>query len=163
MDGAEHHQHGLSSFQSQKEAKGPGGLLKTELLFYQNYRWCLNPCPTFQETITHLKGELSKLEEVREEWHLTEVMTNVFLLSCALLNSADDYQAERFYRLPRRVRLVPPMRRVPDFARKLSRLARRSRVASVRRWRRRWQSEFDAFLAVFLKRQAQNLKTLTSV
>src|ERR1700737_2042671 len=111
MDGAEHHQHGLSSFQSQKEAKGPGGLLKTELLFYQNYRWCLNPCPTFQETITYLKGELSKLEEVREEWHVTEVMTNVFLLSCALLNSADDYQAERFYRLPRRARLIPLARR----------------------------------------------------
>jgi hydroxymethylpyrimidine pyrophosphatase-like HAD family hydrolase len=162
MDGAEHHQHGLSSFQSQKEAKGHGGLLKTELLFYQNYRWCLNPCPTFHETITYLKGELSKLEKLREEWHVTEVMTNVFLLSCALLNSADDYQAERFYRLPRRARLIPLVRRAPDFARKLSRLARRSRVASVRRWKRRWQTEFDAFLAVFFKGQARDPKTLTS-
>src|SRR2546428_3374141 len=116
MDGAEQHQHGLSSFQSQKPAKEQGRLLKTELLFYQNYRWCLNPCPTFQETISYLKGELGKLGKVREEWHVAEVMTNVFLLSSALLNSVDDYQAERAYRLPRRARLIPLVHRVPDFA-----------------------------------------------
>src|ERR1700694_5671311 len=129
MDAAEQHQHGLSSFQSQKEAEEHGCLLKSELLFYQSYRWCLNPSPTFQETITYLKGELSKLEKVREEWHVTEVMTNVFLLSSALLNSVDDYQAERAYELPRRARFIPLMRRVPDFVRKLSQFARRSRVA----------------------------------
>jgi hypothetical protein len=116
MDGAEQHQHGLSSFQSRKEAKEQGRLLKSELLFYQNYQWCLNPCPTFQETITYLKGELSKLEKVPEEWHLTEVLTNVFLLPSALLNSVDDYQAERVYRLPRRAGLIPLVRRVPDCA-----------------------------------------------
>src|ERR1700732_4010211 len=139
MDGAEQHQHGLSSFQSEKGSKEQGLLLKSELLFYQNYQWCLNPSPTFQETITYLEGELSKLEKVREEWQVTEVMTNVFLLSSALLNSVDDYQAERAYPLPRRVRLIPLMRRVPDLARKLSQFARRSRVASVRRWKRQWQ------------------------
>src|SRR6267378_7202364 len=123
MDGAEQHQHGLSSFQSLKEAKEQGRLFITEPLFYQDYRWCLNPCPTFQETITYLKGELSKLGKVREEWHVTEVMTNVFLLSSALLNSVDDYQAERAYELPRRARLITLMRCVPDFARKLSQFA----------------------------------------
>jgi hydroxymethylpyrimidine pyrophosphatase-like HAD family hydrolase len=163
MDGAEQHQHGLSSFQSLKEAKEQGRLFITEPLFYQDYRWCLNPCPTFQETITYLKGELSKLGKVREEWHVTEVMTNVFLLSSALLNSVDDYQAERAYELPRRARLIPLMRRVPDFARKLSQFARRSRVASVRRWKRQWQTECDAFLAVFFRGQTQDPKTLASV
>jgi hypothetical protein len=163
MDGAEQHQHGLSSFQSEKGSKEQGLLLKSELLFYQNYQWCLNPSPTFQETITYLKGELSKLEKVREEWHITEVMTNVFLLSSALLNSVDDYQAERVYRLPRRASLIPLVCRVPDVARKLRQSARRSRVAAVRRWKRGWQTEFDAFLAMFFKGQAQDPKVIASV
>src|SRR6516165_1932646 len=75
--------------------------LATELSFYQTYQWCLNPVLTVGETVGHLKDEIARLEGTDEDWRLGEVMTNVFLLSCTLLNSIDDYLRGPAYRLPR--------------------------------------------------------------
>src|SRR5713226_4559676 len=67
------------------------GQLPTELSFYGQYSWCLNACPTIQEVIEHLRQELSRLDEMEEDWQRTEVMTNVFLLSCAITDTVDKY------------------------------------------------------------------------
>src|SRR5579859_5604938 len=84
-----------------------GGLLGAELGFYRGYAWCLNPFLTVAETIEHLKGETDKLGKVPEEWQAGEVMTNVFLLSCALLNAADDYLRGTTFRLPKKAAALP--------------------------------------------------------
>ena len=60
-------------------------LLPTELNFYQAYAWCLNPYPTVREAIDYLRGEIGRLEIVPVGWQRSEVATNVFLLSCALM------------------------------------------------------------------------------
>ncbi len=66
-------------------------LLPTECEFYQAYNWCLNPFPTVLEAIDRLRGEIDRLKVVPHDWQAGEVATNVFLLSCALLNAVDEY------------------------------------------------------------------------
>ena len=67
------------------------GVLPTELEFYESYGWCLNPYLTVSEAIRHLRGELTRLVVVPHGWQLGEVTTNIFLLSCGLQNSVDEY------------------------------------------------------------------------
>jgi hypothetical protein len=76
-------------------------LLPTELNFYQAYAWCLNPYPTVREAIDYLRGEIGRLEIVPVGWQRSEVATNVFLLSCALMNAVEEYLRGATLRLPR--------------------------------------------------------------
>src|SRR5205807_843235 len=95
-----------SGRQAAEEAVGdgsPGG----EREFYQAYPWCLNPYPTVRETIEYLGGELHRLGTVRASWQTAEVMTNVYLLSCAVLNSIDEYLRGTTLTLPRRMPAGP--------------------------------------------------------
>src|SRR5437660_1751763 len=81
------------SAKPQAAARGTpqAAVTSAELAFYQGYPWCLNPYPTVRDTITYLGAELDRLGKVQESWQTGEVMTNVFLLSCALVNSIDEY------------------------------------------------------------------------
>src|SRR5689334_12708221 len=92
---------GSTPFQSVQVKTARISPLATELSFYQSYSWCLNPVLTVGETVGHLEHEIARLEGTDEDWRLGEVMTNVFLLSCTLLNSIDDYLRGPVYRLPR--------------------------------------------------------------
>src|SRR3981189_936111 len=76
-------------------------LLPTELDFYQTYNWCLDPHPTVRELINYLRSELDRFEVVPESWQRGEVVANVFLLSCALLNAVDEYLRGPALRLPK--------------------------------------------------------------
>src|SRR5260370_8796316 len=77
-------------------------LLESELGFYQGYRGWLNPFPTVGETAALLDDELAKLGTTCEAWQVREVMTNVFLLGCTLLNSVDDYVRGPTLRSPKK-------------------------------------------------------------
>jgi hypothetical protein len=66
-------------------------LLKAELDFYRDYPWCLNALPAIRDVVEHLRRELRRLDEGLENWQRAEVATNVFLLSCAVASSVDDY------------------------------------------------------------------------
>src|SRR5580704_17994388 len=78
-------------------------ILPEELDFYQAYAWCLNPYPTFLEASGYLGGEIKRLRTVPDGWQAEEVATNVFLLSCALLNAVEEYLRGSTLRLPRQV------------------------------------------------------------
>jgi hydroxymethylpyrimidine pyrophosphatase-like HAD family hydrolase len=127
-----------------------GTWLEADLSFYQSYPWCLNPCPTVRQAVAHLRGELGRLGGVPEGWQAAEVRTNVFLLACTLLNSADDYLRGPAYRLPRRAAALP-LARVALWAVERATATLRARaVRRVRRWRDGWQAALDAFLQVFV-------------
>jgi hydroxymethylpyrimidine pyrophosphatase-like HAD family hydrolase len=127
--------------------------LGTELRFYQDYSWTLNPFVTVGEAVKHLDEEISKLGLVGEAWQIQEVMTNIYLLFCAVLNSIDDYIHGPTLRLPKKVAKLP-----------LARLAQKSLVAvewsiqslrssqikQARQWKDQWRSGFDAFLQAFV-------------
>src|SRR2546422_4474500 len=61
-----------------------GALLDAEARFYGRYAWCLNAFPTAREVVAHLRRELDRVDEVDGDWQRAEVMTNVFMLSCAI-------------------------------------------------------------------------------
>ena len=124
-------------------------LLPAELDFYQAYAWCLNPYPTVREAIEHLRGEIDRLKIVPVGWQASEVATNIFLLSCALLNAVEEYLRGPTLRLPKRLaatRLGRSARRAMDTV--VGALHPR-REAMMRRWAELWQAELDDFLAAF--------------
>jgi hydroxymethylpyrimidine pyrophosphatase-like HAD family hydrolase len=138
-------------------------LLESERAFYESYPWCLNPLPTVGTAAAQLGGELGRLATVPDGWPRAEVMTNVYLLSCILLNSVDDYLLGPLYRLPRRVAALPLMGTLLGVARKGLRLLRKPRVNRVRRWRSAWQAALDAFLESFVAEQAPTTDALVRV
>jgi len=128
-------------------------LLPTELNFYQAYAWCLNPYPTVREAIDYLRGEIGRLEIVPVGWQRSEVATNVFLLSCALMNAVDEDLRGPTLRLPRQLaarRLGCDARWVTEI---WSNLQQRRR-AHAHRWKEQWQAGFDEFLAIVVAEDA---------
>src|SRR5262245_7942872 len=68
-------------------------LLEEEIHFYGRYRWSLNPFPTVDELRRRLREELRTWPAMPADWRRQEVLTNIFLLSCALADSVDDHLA----------------------------------------------------------------------
>lgn len=130
-----------------------GFQLASELRFYEDYSWALNPFFTVGEAVKHIDEEISKLELLGEAWQVREVMTNIFLLFCAIQNSIDDYIHGPTLVLPKKVAKLP-----------LARLAqkslmavewsigalRSSRISQAKRWKEHWRFCFDAFLKAFV-------------
>jgi hypothetical protein len=142
----------------QRRAGDPGmpppPLLDEELEFYEGYPWCLNPYPTARETVAHLGRELDRLEKVGGGWQFGEVATNVFLLSCALLNTVDEYLRGRSLQLPKKAPAVPFFRMFRWLMAKGDGLRHWRRRARVRRWRAGWQAGLDTFFPTLLARTA---------
>ena len=139
--------------------------LATELSFYQDYQWCLNPFPTIGETVGHLKAEVGKLIQTDEDWRLGEVMTNIFLLSCTLLNSIDDYLHDPVYRLPSQMAGIPGAylaQQALAVAGWLTGILRRSRVGQARRWKQGWRAGLDNFLRLLVKEKLPAHESLAS-
>jgi hydroxymethylpyrimidine pyrophosphatase-like HAD family hydrolase len=121
-------------------------LLQSERDFYQAYDWCLNPFPTVRETMVYLRGEIDRLVGMQQAWQTGEVLTNVYLLSCALLNAADDYLRGKTFRLPRALQRLPFSRAIRWTTEKGWVLRRWRRRARVRQWRESFGTRLDAFL-----------------
>ena len=121
-------------------------VLPDELSFYRDYAWTMNPHLSVDEAIARLRGETARLSHVPRGWQTDEVATNIFLLSCGLLNSVDEYLREPSLRLPWRVaalRLGRSARWVTENT--LAVLRPRPR-AKLRRWRDRWLERLHDFL-----------------
>jgi hydroxymethylpyrimidine pyrophosphatase-like HAD family hydrolase/orotate phosphoribosyltransferase len=134
-----------------------------ERSFYESYPWCLNPYPTVGDTIAHLGEEIGRLGSMPEGWQTAEVMTNVFLLSCTVLNAVDDYLRGKTFQLPRKLRALPCSGAVRWLTEKLVRARGKRQRARVRQWRARWLARLDAFLAVFLGAGPPEAGTLMQV
>ncbi len=117
--------------------------------FYQRYGWCLNPFPTVGEAVEYLGIEIDRLRAPLEAWQTGEVMTNVFLLSGAVLNAVDEYLRGKTLPLGRRSagRLVRSARWATETLGAVLRWRRRGRV---RRWRESLQAPLDRFLSLFI-------------
>src|SRR5215468_1576459 len=83
----------------------PAGALAAEADFYDQYPWCLNVFPTLRGATRHLKDELAKLESLEGSWQQSEVITNIFLLSCTITDAIDDYLAGTSYDLSKMSRV----------------------------------------------------------
>ncbi len=136
--------------------------LDSELRFCEGYPWCLNPFLTVGETVERLRHELTRLGQMPDDWQAGEVSRNVFLLSCTLLNSADDYLLGEPYRLPGKLAALPLFGVGLRTAEGLKTLLRRRRVRQLREWREGWESALDAFLRLLVSQEPPNPATLTA-
>jgi hydroxymethylpyrimidine pyrophosphatase-like HAD family hydrolase len=122
-------------------------LLPTEREFYGAYDWCLNPLPTVLEAIDYLRGEIDRIRVVPHDWRADEVATNIFLLSCALLNTVDEYLRGRTLQMPRQAAATSFGRGARWTTDRIVQTLRRRSLAPVRRWREDWQASLEEFLA----------------
>jgi hypothetical protein len=124
-----------------------------ELAFFRDYAWTLNPIPTVRETINFLGNEITQLRTAREGWQVRELMTNIFLLSCSVLNSIDDYTHGTSYRVPSKALRLPfadTLQKVLRVFEASTTIVRSASVGRARRWKQRWIVGFDAFLRPFV-------------
>jgi trehalose-6-phosphatase/adenine/guanine phosphoribosyltransferase-like PRPP-binding protein len=131
----------------------PLELLESELNFYASYPWSLNIFPTVKEIRGYLQGELARLEVVTEDWQRNEVATNIFLLSCALTQTVDDYLLGKRYDFTKAVATAPMLARVVPTVELGLRLGQRVRELSLNRlhdWRQRWDAGVIEFTQVLL-------------
>jgi hydroxymethylpyrimidine pyrophosphatase-like HAD family hydrolase len=124
-------------------------MLPAEADFYSDYEWCLDPHLTIREVTDHLRGEIDRLNIAPEDWRIGEVATNVFLLSCALQNSVDEYLRGPTLRMPRQLAARRLGRGVRWMAEKTAGRFRQRGRTQVRRWKKHWQTGLDDFLAAF--------------
>lgn len=130
----------------------PIQFLASERDFYSSYPWALNIYPTVEDAITYLRQELTKLDGAQEPWQLAEMMTNVFLLSCAVANEVDDYLVGKRYDFSKvaRVPFGAVVVRAADRFVSYSQRIRELRLKGLKAWRERWQSEIDQYLEIFV-------------
>ena len=130
----------------------PHHLLPTEAEFYQSYAWTLNAYPTIAEVVEHLRDEIRRMDSSQRGWQLAEVMTNVFLLACALSNAADDHLMGRGYDFSKvgAVPMAGPAIRLVEHALKIWQRLRESRLRWLVTWRESWEAVVNEYVEVFV-------------
>ena len=126
----------------------PAVQLDSEISVYEDYSWCLNAFPTLQEVVGHLRAELKKLGRTTG-WQYSEVTANIFLLSCAITDTIDDYFLGSTFDFSKLVRLVPiagpAVRLVHGLLEWRSRL-RLALLFKLRMWRNTWAEAVTDFV-----------------
>ncbi len=135
-------------------AQPPQAPLAAELAFYESYAWCLNPHLTVGQAIDRLHHEIDRLAAVPHGWQTDEVVTNVYLLSCGLLNCVDEYLRGPGLRLPWRLAAMRLGRAARWAAENILGNLRPPPQARVRRWREQWLAGLDDFLSLMVAGQA---------
>ena len=130
--------------------------LAAELAFYESYAWCLNPHLTVGQAVDRLRHEIDRLAVVPHGWQTDEVVTNVYLLSCGLLNCVDEYLRGPGLRLPWRLAAMRVGRGARWAAENILGNLRPPPQARVRRWREQWLAGLDDFLLLMVAGQAAN-------
>jgi hydroxymethylpyrimidine pyrophosphatase-like HAD family hydrolase len=120
-----------------------------EAYFYSQYAWALNAFPTLREAIGHLSEELRKLRRIERGWQRREVITNVFLLSCALTDTLDDYISGSTYDFSKVAKAFPFTVPIVVILHLLFTGIHRLREAwfsRLRAWSENWRSAITEFL-----------------
>jgi HAD superfamily hydrolase (TIGR01484 family) len=126
--------------------------VNVERTFYEQRAWCLNAFPTTREVIAHLRDELNELRLTEKDWRNEELLTNVFLLSCAISDTVDDYLAGTEYDFSQAAGVFGPARLVIRPLSRCIRFAshvRASLLNGLSRWRDDWESALGRFIADF--------------
>src|SRR5581483_113328 len=118
----------------------PIGFLTEEEDFYTQYSWCINAFPRLNEVADRLASELNKFDRV-EGWQYSEVATNIFLLSCAITDTVDDYLLGTVFDFSKLAKVLPlagPGIRIVHKGLAWRSSARLLFLANLRRWRQAW-------------------------
>jgi hydroxymethylpyrimidine pyrophosphatase-like HAD family hydrolase len=104
-----------------------------------------------REAIDRLREESDRLPLMAEDWQRAEVATNIYLLSCGLLNCVEEYLRGAALQLPGRLATTTPVRGVAWAVETISnqRWSRRRLV----RWREQWLAALNAFLCIVVRRE----------
>jgi hydroxymethylpyrimidine pyrophosphatase-like HAD family hydrolase len=123
--------------------------------FFSAYAWCLNPMLTLRQQMQHLTEEIDRYRAGgAPAWRMDEHRINLYLFTCAIACTLDDYLAERPWNLAALTRRIPSARRAAGIAEGLLNgpHAWRSGRARhpAREWRSRWTGCVDAACELLL-------------
>jgi len=125
----------------------------TEREFYSGYAWCLNAYPTVREAIGHLRAELVRPFDALKPWQRDEVLTNIYLLSCGIISTLEDYLQGVKYRLPWRLAALPLSGVFLKVVQKTADWRLRRRCRQARQWQEKWDQALANFLALLVAEQ----------
>lgn len=111
--------------------------------FYGAYNWCLNAYPSMREVVQHLSEELTRYSGAPLGWQRDEIARNIFLLSCMLVDTADDYLLGRRYSFSKVLGVFPFLSPFAKTAQKLLHVAATRNWLFRRQvwsWRVKWES-----------------------
>jgi hydroxymethylpyrimidine pyrophosphatase-like HAD family hydrolase len=140
--------------------KLPSFFIEPEARFYGRYPWCLNPFVSVERAIGLLRLEVSQLEESQgqsrpeEGWQADEMRANVFLLSCALADTADDVLSGKNHDLSRLKRQLRPLRRAIALPETLLNTKERyalARLGDLSSWRKQWEETLHELLRIYAR------------
>ena len=121
--------------------------------FYGAYDWCLNAYPSMAEVIQHLSEELRKYPTTKPGWQQDEIARNIFLLSCMIVDTTDDFLLGRRYNFSKVLGVFPALSPLTSFAQKtLHAVAARNWLSrrEVRSWRVQWENAVVGVLRALL-------------
>ncbi len=123
--------------------------LPAETGFYNQYRWCLDACPVLGEVLNHLSEELAKLDQSQGGWQESEVITNIFLLSCSITDTLDDYLLGNTYDFSKLEQALPFAKAGVHALERCLRITghlREKQLSFLRRWKEAWKVAVTKFL-----------------
>ncbi|HYK81719.1 MAG TPA: HAD hydrolase family protein [Gemmatimonadales bacterium] len=124
---------------------GCGAAGAAEAEFYGCYGWCLNPVLSVRELFERLEEELERSARWQAAWQRAESRINVYLFTCAIACTVDDYLARPVRNPTRYLKALPPRVLALLSGGLEAAHARRTSWAdrAVVRWRRRWTQCVD--------------------
>jgi len=125
--------------------------LPAETNFYSAYDWCLDPHLTVGEAVERLAGEIDRLPSTSAGWQTSEVTTNIYLLSCSLLNGIDEYLRGHTLRLPAQLARTRPGHMAMWLTEKVAENLPRQHRTQVRGWKQEWENGLDGLFGVLAR------------
>src|SRR5258708_7796332 len=160
-----------SSFQSVTSACGDGSKPTSpvdvsvrearEMPFLKDYGWSLNIYPTVSELLLCIKQEVKRYSAASEDWHRAEILTNLYLLSCAVSDTTDDFlsgPAYDFSKAAAFASFAAPAIRAFEKSLKMREKLRAFSHKGVVAWRDRFGEALQVYLHCFV-RGVRSVKT----
>ena len=121
---------------------------REEAAFYTQYDWCLNPVLALGPLFQRLGEELDRAPTLTASWQRAESRINVYLFTCAIACTVDDYLSRPLGDLTSIGAHFPRLRWAARLGDRLLQGVQALRGAAtnraVARWRRQWQRCVDA-------------------
>jgi len=131
--------------------------LDAEREFYGSYEWCLNAYPSIGEVIQYLDRELTRYLTTDQDWRRDEIARNIYLLSSAILDTAEDYLLGRRYSFSKVLGVFPALAPLTTATQKILHAADKRFWLSRRQlwdWRVRWEEVMVGTLRSLLLKDA---------
>lgn len=126
----------------------PVAFLAEEESFYSRYSWSINAFPRLNEVAERLASELNKLDHVNG-WQYSEVAINIFLLSCTITDTIDDYLLGTVFDFSKLAKVLPlagPAIRAAHKGLAWRSSTRLLFLARLVRWKQAWANTVTDFI-----------------